>query len=169
MRCLFVDGVDDNAPFERSSEATCQYMDFPSGRSSLRLSGSWRYHLWQINTVLKCKNHRHQVRVLLLMSVPPGAEGQHGEGMSRYKSDTWTSVCRTLLPQQITGVVHMLLRACGDFPLSKIAKSTRKSSSGLIVTKVRQPEAVSLKTLRNGKDFDVACIPRLVVKKRKPR
>lgn len=152
--------------------------------------------------MLKCKNHRHQVRVLLLMprprpsrslpayrrssgvtlhhrpttpgpyrspSVPPGAEGQHREGMSRYKSDTWTSVCRTLLPQQITGVVHMLLRACGDFPLSKIAKSTRKSSSGLIVTKVRQPEAVSLKTLRNGKDFDVACIPRLVVKERKPR
>jgi hypothetical protein len=55
--------------------------------------------------------------------------------MSRYKSDTWTSVCRTLLPQQITGVVHMLLRACGDFPPSKIQLQDREKYEKSLVCK----------------------------------
>jgi hypothetical protein len=69
---------------------------------------------------------------LLGMYVPPGPDGKHGETGSRYASKIWTSLHRTLLPSQITAVVHMLLRTCGSFPLSKAQLQDREKYEDIL-------------------------------------
>ena len=55
---------------------------------------------------------------LLEMVVPDGPDGEHKGILRRYKSKLCPSIRRPLLASQITGVVHMLIRTCGEFPLS---------------------------------------------------
>jgi hypothetical protein len=56
---------------------------------------------------------------LFNMYVPDGPDGEHKGALRRYKSELCPAVRRPLLASQVTGVAHMLLRTCGEFPLSE--------------------------------------------------